>query len=152
MYIGKVQCLLCQEGLHDPWCVKTSPFSVVFFLVWYPKNQKNRYKEYLDLQNRSSFSFSTKHVFTQLGEKSCFHCLKAAMIIIWATRVCRCRFLKFHWQGCFVKHSFWPRFSRLASVTFFFWLPDYRRRSQKRMVFVPPKFGCRMIIGYVFSI
>lgn len=87
VYIGKVQCLLCQEGLHDPWCgAKTRHrLFLVFFLFFSfgtSKKPRHRYKEYLDLQKGVHFSFSTKHVFTQLGEKSCFHWLKGAMIII----------------------------------------------------------------------
>lgn len=86
VYIGKVQCLLCQEGLHDPWCgAKTRHrlFLVFFFFrLVPPKNQDIGIKNTWICRRVFIFSFSTKHVFTQLGEKSCFHWLKGAMIII----------------------------------------------------------------------
>ena len=77
VYIGKVQCLLCQEGLHDPWCgakTRHRHFLAFFFSVWYLQKPKHRYKEYLDLQKGvRSFHFlpsmflrnlEKSHVFT----------------------------------------------------------------------------------------
>ena len=60
---------------------------------------------------------------------------------IWATRVCRCSFLRSHWQGCFANHSFWQCFSPLTSATFFeggFLIIEGCRKND---VFVPAKFG-----------
>lgn len=68
VYIGKVQCLLCQEGLHDPWCgAKTRHrlFLVFFFFSFgTSKKPRHRYKEYLDLQKGVHF-----FIFYQ----ACFH-------------------------------------------------------------------------------
>ena len=148
VYIGKVQCLLRQEGLHDPWEQKEITFCVcvcVCFLgVWYQKNISASFFHFLPINFLHN---SEKHDVLTISKMR-------LLSFIWATRVCRCAFLKFHWQGCFANHSFWQCFSRLTSVTFFGGLPDYRRMSQKRCFCsreVRFSVGCRTIIGYFFK-